>query len=183
MKVPVLLVAFNRPKTTQKVLEAIAKYYPDELYFSVDGPRSNRPDDVERVALVRLLAQKGVHAKKVVRIFHESNLGCRLGGPTAITEFFYHVDHGVILEDDGVPCDDFWPFMEFPLNYFSDDPRVGSVSGNCLLTQGNCDFSFYYSRLNHIWGWGTWRRAWNSYSVSVKDDDKTIYSVLKNVFF
>jgi len=73
--------------------------------------------------------------------------------------------------------------MEFQLNYFSDDPRVGSVSGNCLLTQGNGDFSFYYSRLNHIWGWGTWRRAWNSYSVSVKDDDKTIYSVLKNVFF
>ena len=88
MKVPVLLVAFNRPKTTQKVLGAIAKYYPDELYFSVDGPRSNRPDDVERVALVRQLAQEGVHAKKVVRIFHESNLGCRLGGPTAITEFF-----------------------------------------------------------------------------------------------
>jgi len=69
MKVPVLLVAFNRQKTTQKVLEAIAKYNPDELYLSVDGPRSNRPDDVERVALVRQLAQEGCTQKKLCEYF------------------------------------------------------------------------------------------------------------------
>ena len=36
-KIPILLIAFRRPKETLKVLREIKKYYPDDLYFFVDA--------------------------------------------------------------------------------------------------------------------------------------------------
>ena len=182
MKIPVLLVAFNRPYKTQKVLEAIASYFPDELYVAVDGPREGKIGELEKVQRVRELAREGIHAKKVIPFFHEKNLGCRLGVPTAVTKFFENVDYGVILEDDCVPCQDFWDFMEFGLTYFHDDTRIGHINGNCLMSIDNPDSSFYYSHLNHVWGWGSWRRAWRTYSVSVDETETTIRNVLSSLF-
>ncbi len=28
--------------------------------------------------------------------------------------------------------------------------------------------SYFFSRYCHIWGWATWRRAWQSYDVTMK---------------
>jgi hypothetical protein len=28
--------------------------------------------------------------------------------------------------------------------------------------------SYYFSALNHVWGWATWKRAWNLYDVDMK---------------
>jgi hypothetical protein len=41
--------------------------------------------------------------------------------------------------------------------------------GGCNYQSGNRrgDGSYYFSRLNHIWGWATWRRAWKFYDVGV----------------
>jgi hypothetical protein len=30
------------------------------------------------------------------------------------------------------------------------------------------DGSYYFSRYNHIWGWATWKRAWQHYDVQLK---------------
>ena len=43
------------------------------------------------------------------------------------------------------------------------------ISGNNFqdgITRG--DGSYYFSRYNHIWGWATWRRAWKTYDVNMK---------------
>lgn len=43
--VPILLVIFNRPSTTQKVFDQIKILKPAKLYISADGPRNNIDSD------------------------------------------------------------------------------------------------------------------------------------------
>ncbi len=45
LKVPVLLIAFNRPATTQQVLDAIALYQPPVLYIATDGAKKNNESE------------------------------------------------------------------------------------------------------------------------------------------
>ena len=30
------------------------------------------------------------------------------------------------------------------------------------------DYSYYFSKYVHIWGWATWRRAWKYYDIDMK---------------
>lgn len=53
IKAPVLLIAFNRPDTTQKVFNAIKNAKPKKLYFAVDAPRDGHPQDKQNVANVK----------------------------------------------------------------------------------------------------------------------------------
>ena len=43
-KDPVLLLIFNRPKTTAVVFEKIRQLKPSRLYIAGDGPRQNNND-------------------------------------------------------------------------------------------------------------------------------------------
>ena len=45
MKVPVVLIVFNRRDTTQKVFDTIRNYAPESLFVIADGPRAFRPSD------------------------------------------------------------------------------------------------------------------------------------------
>ena len=49
----VLLIAFNRPETTQKVFDAIKKAKPQKLYFAVDAPRNGNIEDERNVIRVK----------------------------------------------------------------------------------------------------------------------------------
>jgi hypothetical protein len=42
--------------------------------------------------------------------------------------------------------------------------------GGCNYQSGNRqgEGSYFFSRLNHIWGWATWRRAWKFYDVGME---------------
>ena len=53
MKVPVLLLAFNRPELTEKVIESIKNYKPSKIYVSVDGPRKENVDDLSNIKKIR----------------------------------------------------------------------------------------------------------------------------------
>ncbi len=52
---PVLLLAFNRPEHTKKVLEVLRKVKPTQLYVAVDGPRLGRESDEQGCKAVRYL--------------------------------------------------------------------------------------------------------------------------------
>ena len=51
-KLPVLMIVFNRPETTEKVFAAVREYAPEKLYVSADGPQEGKPD-AEGCAAVR----------------------------------------------------------------------------------------------------------------------------------
>lgn len=164
MHTAVLFLVFNRPDTTRQVFQAIRQARPPRLYIGADGPRDDRPGEKERCDQVRQIATAVDWPCEVKTLFREKNLGCRVGVSTAIDWFFEDEPEGIILEDDCLPDLTFFRFCEELLDRYREETRVMLISGNYF--HGNAytsTKSYFFSRYCHIWGWATWRRAWQYY--------------------
>jgi hypothetical protein len=169
LNTPVLFLIFNRPDTTQIVFNEIRKAQPAQLFIAADGPRKDRPDDIENCRKAREIIRQVDWDCNVSTLFRDENLGCKRGVSSAIDWFFSNVEEGIILEDDCVPDQSFFQFCQELLEWYRDDERVMVISGdNFQFGRRRTEDSYYFSRYVHIWGWASWRRAWNNYDVSMK---------------
>src|SRR4051812_20096201 len=100
---PVLLLVFNRPEPTRRVMDAIRAARPTRLYVAADGARAGRAGEAERCDEVRTIASAVDWPCDVRTLFRESNLGCKRAVSGGISWFFEHEAEGIILEDDVVP--------------------------------------------------------------------------------
>lgn len=168
--VPILFLIFNRPAFTEMVFEAIAKIKPKYLYIAADGPRPDKPDDIDLCAKTRSVIERINWDCEVKTLLRDKNLGCKSAVSEAINWFFENVNEGIILEDDCLPDRTFFPFCEELLTKYRFDDKVMSISGSNLLTDGwKKDAQSYHWGHGGIWGWATWKRAWNLYDIEMKD--------------
>jgi len=168
-KSAVLFLVFNRPDTTKKVFEAIKAVKPPRLYIAADGPRINRLGELEKVKSVREIVSKIDWDCEVKTLFREENLGCKYAVSSAITWFFEHEEQGIILEDDCLPNSDFFWFCDEMLHRYKENDNIWVITGNNFqngVVRG--DGSYYFSRYVHIWGWASWRRAWNNADMNIR---------------
>jgi hypothetical protein len=161
----ILLLAFNRPDTTKQVLEAIAQQRPAQLFVACDGPREGVAEDVALVAEVKKVIADGVTWECELHTrYPEENQGLKRGVVGAIDWFFDHVTEGIILEDDCLPHEDFFPYCDDLLERYRDDERIWAVQGdNSLKLHPVGDASYGFIPYALIWGWATWKRAWQHY--------------------
>lgn len=170
MHTPIALLIFNRPDTTAEVFASIAAAQPRRLFIIADGPRSDRPDDVERCAAARAVTERVSWDCEVTRIYAEANLGCGVGPATGISKVFDQVEQAIILEDDCVPHLSFFRFCAELLARYRDDERVMMISGNnFLLGRRQTPRSYYFNHYAGMWGWSTWRRAWRHHQPALDD--------------
>lgn len=174
---PILFLTFNRLDTTQKVFAAIRQARPRRIYVASDGPRLDRGSDAEKVQCVREYVIDNIDWDcEVKTLFRQQNLGCRIAVSSAIDWFFGHEAEGIILEDDCLPDATFFPYAEEMLIRYRDDKRIMSISGNQFHSDKNhFPHSYSFSRYSHMWGWASWRRAWEYY-----DRDMTQWAMLRN---
>lgn len=150
-------------------MATIRRARPQRLYIAADGPRPGREDDVGACQAAREVALSVDWPCETYTLFRADNLGCRQGVSTAIDWFFEHEAEGIILEDDVVPAPSFFPFCAELLEKYRDDSRISMIGGTNLqkgVRHGNA--SYYFSRIHHIWGWATWRRAWGKYDRDMR---------------
>ncbi len=158
---PVLLLAFNRPATTRRVLDAIRGGGVRELYVALDGPRPGNARDAAGCAEVLELVTAADEPWRLHLLRRETNLGGKAGVVTALDWFFDQVPEGIVLEDDCVPAPDLFGFAAAMLERFRDDERVWQVSGSNLMGEWQSqDRDYLFSSGGDIWGWASWRRAW-----------------------
>ena len=169
MNTAVLFLVFNRPDTTREVFESIRRAKPLRLYIVADGPRDGRLDDLENCKKVREIISSIDWVCEVKTLFRSKNLGCKYGVSSAITWFFEQEEEGVILEDDVVPSGDFFKFCEYGLQKYRYNTRIMQIAGTSFLGGGEISDEYLYTRIISIWGWATWRRAWNLYKVEMDD--------------
>lgn len=177
MKSPILLLTFNRLQTTKKVFEKIKEYRPDRLYVVSDGSRNNKPEEFEIVNEVRSFVTQNVDWPcKLVTLFRDHNLGCGRGVSEGITWFFVHEERGIILEDDCLPTADFFNYCDTLLELYESDPKIMHIGGDASYLFGNTydQYSYRFTNYPHVWGWATWKRAWNTYSYKVNFDFSTL---------
>lgn len=158
---PVAFLIFNRPETTRKVFAAIREARPPILLVVADGPRNSVAGEDQLCAQARSVIE-GVDWKcRVQTNFADTNLGCMRRVSSGLDWVFSQVDEAIVLEDDCLPDASFFRFCQELLDHYADDRRIAQISGvNFQFGNRKSPFSYYFSRYNHIWGWATWRRAW-----------------------
>jgi len=168
LNTPVALIIFNRPDTTARVFKEIAKARPPKLLVIADGPRATRPGEAERCEQARAIIRQVDWDCEVLTNIAEKNMGCKMRVSSGIDWIFEQVDEAIILEDDCLPEQSFFRFCEEMLIKYRDNERVGMVSGgNLQFGQQRGTASYYFSRYTHIWGWASWRRAWQHYDREI----------------
>ena len=166
--VPLLMIAFNRPEKTQRVFEAVRAVAPRRLYLAADGPRVDVPSDVDRCERTRRVLDDVTWPCQVRRLYQPENLGCKRGVESAIDWFLAHEDGGIILEDDCLPTADFFSFCAELLERYRNTPEVMMIGGHNPLGRWDAaEGSYLFSRTAPIWGWATWRRAWDQYDPAM----------------
>ena len=169
LQTPVVFIIFNRPDTSERVFAAIAKAKPPVLLVIADGPRTDRPGETERCATTRRILEGVDWPCKVMTCFSDVNLGCKDRISSGLNWAFTQVDEAIILEDDCLPEPSFFQYCETLLEHYRSDTRVAMISGdNLQFGQKRTDASYYFSRFNHIWGWATWKRAWQHYDLDAE---------------
>ena len=168
LNTPVAFLIFNRPETTERVFNEIAKARPPKLLVVADGPRASRAGEAERCAQTRAVIARVDWDCEVLTNFSEVNLGCKMRVATGIDWIFQQVEEAIILEDDCLPEPSFFRYCEEMLARYRDNHRVGMVSGgNLQFGRQRGEGSYYFSRYTHIWGWASWRRAWSLYDREI----------------
>jgi hypothetical protein len=165
---PILFLIFNRPGTTERVFQTIRAIRPRQLFVSADGPRLSKKNEQLQCEETRSIIRNIDWDCTLKTNFSEKNLGCRVAVSSAIDWFFANVNEGIILEDDCLPDQSFFPFCESLLQKYRRDLRIMHINGvNCQdgVLRGNG--SYYFSGLSHVWGWATWKRAWDAYDVNI----------------
>lgn len=168
MATPVAFFIFNRPDTTARVFEAIRQAAPARLLIVADGPRPERAEEAARCAAAREIVSRVDWPCEVSTNFSDQNLGCRRRVCSGLDWVFESVEEAIILEDDCLPEQSFFPFCQELLERYREDERVMMISGDNFRADPGRRDSYYFSRYPHIWGWASWRRSWERYDPDMK---------------
>lgn len=182
LQTPVVFLIFNRFETTARVFEAIRQARPPKLLVVADGPRPDHPGDAEKCARARSIIDQVDWDCEVLTNFADTNMGCKRRISSGLDWVFDIVEDAVILEDDCLPTMEFFRFCDELLAKYVHDTRVGMISGN------NFGFKLYDSALSYsfskhglIWGWATWKRAWQRYHDVSHFSDEELNLIKANI--
>lgn len=166
--IPVVSIVYKRLDKTKKVYERIREIQPQKLYIIADGSRNEK--DALLVAEVRDFIDHYIDWPcEVHKRYAEKNIGLRYGIPSGLDWVFETEEKAIILEDDVVPDKIFFEYCRQMLEYYENDEQVMLISGFNLFEKdelfGEDDITF--SRFASIWGWATWKRAWEKYDYNI----------------
>lgn len=169
---PVVLIAFNRPHLARQTLAAVREAAPEQVFLVLDGPRADRPEDVELCAATRAVFDDIDWPCEVHRKFSDVNLGVEGNVELGLDWVFGQVPEALVFEDDCSPDPTFFPFAEELLDRFRDDERVWQISGNRhgvprRMFHGD---SYAFTTWASVWGWATWADRWQRHRAEFPRD-------------
>ena len=158
--IAVLLLFFTRSDTFARVFEAVRQARPSKLFLYQDGPRGER--DMAGIMACREIASDA-HIDwecEVHRQYLDHNQGCDPSGFRSHQWAFSLADKVIVLEDDVVPAQSFFPFCKEMLDRYEHDERISMIAGfNIDEVTPDCQDSYFFTTAFSIWGWASWRRA------------------------
>lgn len=174
--VSVLLVFFTRHEQFKQVFEQVKKARPSRLFLYQDGPRENRPDDIENIKKCRAIAEDIDWECEIYRMYQEKNLGVDPSGYLADTWAFSITDKCIVLEDDVVPTVSFFSFCKEMLDKYENDNKVMLISGfNVEECTEGINSDYFFSSTTFTWGWASWARVvknWDKTYAFLNDNNK-----------
>lgn len=157
------MFVFNRLRHTQQSAEALANNElaaDSDLFVFSDGPRSEA--DRENVESVRKFIRSITGFKSVTVVERETNLGCAQSITSGVSEIVSKYGRIIVVEDDIVTSPHFLRFMNEALEFYQDEERIACIHGYLYPVGKKLPETFFLKGAD-IWGWGTWKRAWDLY--------------------
>lgn len=168
MKLPILVLAFNRADHVVEAMKAIREYKPERIYLECDGARPHKAGEKKAVEETRKAMLDAVDWQcDVKKLFRDENLGCANAVYGAISWFFEHEEYGIICEDDIVLSQDFFRLCEDLLPRYKSVEKVMEISARNESFRTDIPDTYVYAQCFHCWGWATWRRAWRKMDMSM----------------
>lgn len=155
--VAVLILFFNRPEHLKKVFEEVRKARPSRLFLYQDGPRSEK--DLDGIMKCREVVDNIDWECDVQRMYQERNYGCDPSEYISQKWAFSMADKCIVLEDDDVPSQSFFPFCKEMLDRYEHDERVTMIAGFNTDEVMPFEESYFFTRVFSIWGWASWSRV------------------------
>lgn len=157
--VSVLMLFFNRPDHLQEVFEEVKKARPARLFLYQDGPRGER--DMKGINACRSIVDNSQIDWEcdVHRLYQERNYGCDPSEYMSQKWAFSMTDKCIVLEDDDVPSQAFFPFCKELLDKYEHDNRVWMIAGFNSEETTPVDTSYFFTSVFSIWGWASWKRV------------------------
>lgn len=182
--VAVLILFFTRPDTLNKVFASVKKARPRKLFLFQDGSRNQNDDD--KILKCRKIVEDIDWDCEVYKNYSEHNLGCDKSQVAAFEWAFQYTESLIFLEDDCVPSYSFFPFCEQLLDKYKNDKRVHMICGMNHMgdLSGKIKEDYLFAKTPTIWGWATWKRAWENWDTSFEylDDEQMIARIYENIF-
>ena len=76
---------------------------------------------------------------------------------------FSHVDKCIVLEDDDVPSQSFFPFCKELLDKYENDERISMICGfNYDEVTKDMPYDYFFTTAFSISGWASWKRVIDS---------------------
>lgn len=162
---PVALFVYNRPLHTRLTVEALARNEladKSNLFVFCDSAKSDR--DRTAVNEVREYVGSITGFQSVTVVQREENLGLAQSIITGVTQIINSHSRIIVLEDDLVTSPYFLRFMNDALDRYEKEERVMHITGYMypIPEVAALNGPFFY-REAHSWGWGTWKRAWDTF--------------------
>lgn len=159
---PVILFVYRRPDLLIHTFERIRAARPAQLLIIADVPADENggATDPQHCAALAIAGCVDWDCEVEWNIA-EHHLGCSTRMRSGLDWAFMRVERAIIIEDDIVADPSFFPWCTAMLDVYSGDQRVMSVSGrNELVAWPTAGGDHLLARRGSIWGWATWRRAW-----------------------
>lgn len=176
---PIVLFVYNRLEHTKQTVDALKRNSlakESVLYIFSDAPKTG--DDFSKVIRVRDYL-KTIKGFKEVNIFENViNLGVSSNMIRAITIVVNQHGKVIMLEDDDVVSKYFLEYMNDALNLYEHDERVFEISPYIYPTKKESKElpETFFLPLVNSWGFGTWKRAWDSFE---EDGAKLLATIKK----
>ncbi len=177
---PIGIFVYKRPEHTRRTVEALAKNdlaSDSDVFIFSDGHKNEKDaqgvNDVR--AYIHTLSNKGLF-KSVTLIESEKNNGLHDSLIAGVSKLMNEYGKAIIVEDDIETSPDFLRFMNGALDYYREDEKIWSVSGNsfCSRAVEKSKNDVLWSYRGDCWGWGSWKDRWDKVDWDISNYDNFI---------
>lgn len=182
---PIIIFAFNRPDALSATVNALLRNpeaKDSNLFVFIDGSRSDKDGEKEKVNAVKEIASKIKGFKSIKCQFSNVNKGLGPSIINGVSDIIAKFGRVIVIEDDLIVQPNFLAFMNKALDKYENNEKVWSICGytNKVVPSKNYDYDAYFCVRSSSWGWGTWADRWSSVDWSFTN--WTDWTKYKNAF-
>lgn len=176
MYAPIIVFAFNRIQSFKKCIDSLLANEESklsDLYVFVDGARTEKMSECDKVKSVQESVEKITGFKSLTYEFSDSNKGLANSIICGVSKVINKYGSAIVLEDDLLVSMSFLKFMNDGLQKYQNDKSVYSICGysNKMKVPLNYMPNTYFCTRSSSWGWATWKDRWATVDWKLTDWD------------